>query len=225
VCIVDEFIGTGVSSGQLGTLGWGSGGTGASVAANYQTASVTPNLGTVQITTGSTTASDFEAIFLDGNNALSLIGALGGKANWQMDYWFKLGATGTTRFRAGAGDTKNTVAASNGIFLRYDTNAGDTTFVFETRAGGVATTSNTTIAVDTAWHHVRIRSTSAGTILMTLYDASGAVQRVETSLSCATTCASSSLIPTMVIVNDGVPASARTVQIDRFSYMEWGLSR
>lgn len=223
-CAVEEFAASGVGNGSLGWLGWGVGGTGSALA-NYQLASVSPNLGTIRVTTGSTVASDLESVFLDGSNAISPIGVLGGKANWQMDFWFKLNTTGTTRFRVGAGDSKNTAAASNGIFLRYDTSLTDTTFKFETRAGGTPTTVDTTIAADTAWHHVRIRSTAAGTILMTLYDATGSVQKAESSVACATTCASASLIPHAVIANDGVPASARNFEFDRFSYWEWNLSR
>jgi hypothetical protein len=229
ICIADEFIGSGVTSGNLGSLGWGVGGVG-SPTATYQSATTSPNIGSVRLSTGSTTSGDSEAIFLDGNNALGLLANLGGRANWQLDFWFKIGATGNLRFRAGVGDTKNTAAASNGFFVRYDTNLSDTTFKYEVRNGGTPVTIDTTITADTNWHRIRIRSTTSGTILFRLYDSTGAAQTVEKSI-CASSCDATSTIPTssmiphVIIMNDGVPGSARTLDLDRFSYMEWGLSR
>jgi hypothetical protein len=99
-----------------------------------------------------------------------------------------------------------------------------TTFKFETKSGtGVATVVDTTVAADTNFHRLRIRSTAAGTILFTLYDAAGSVQTAETSI--ATTVPTTAQGPFIQIGVDTGGAATKFVNADFFGFNAWNLAR
>lgn len=102
------------------------------------------------------------------------LGALGSNANWEMHYLLKLNATTNVCIRFGAciagqhtGD-----APTNGIYFEYDTaNTGNTDSKFTGVCRSASTSTYVTtnqIAADTSFHHFRIRSTNAGTILFSV---------------------------------------------------------
>ena len=93
----------------------------------------------------------------------------GTATNWEYVAIFSLNQTTNTRFYVGFEADNAGLHPNDGIWLRYDTNAtfADTAFKVETCVGGVCTVGATTFAVDTAFHKIDIKSTSAGSIIFT----------------------------------------------------------
>jgi hypothetical protein len=98
---------------------------------------------------------------------------LGSNAGWQYDVIFQLASTSNICFRAGVCSAEQNAVDGPGNFIgvEYDTaNANSNTdFTWKTTS---ATTSNYSTtnskAADTSFHHVRFRSTTAGTILFSI---------------------------------------------------------
>jgi hypothetical protein len=126
------------------------------------------NPGTIQVTTAAVASGDGIVLFKTwGATGEPSLGALGSNAGWESHFVFKLAATTNIAIRVGffsAGAAASDPPTS-GIWMSYDTAAADTNFTFETRSAGTSTRTASSVAADTNYHHVRIRSTAAGTIL------------------------------------------------------------
>lgn len=104
-----------------------------------------------------------------GGASVASLGALGSNAGWELHFIAKLSQTTLCAMRLGvvAGGSENVAAPTNGIWIEYDTsNASSSTDFTWVTASAASTNYSTTnaIAVDTNFHHFRIRSTVAGTI-------------------------------------------------------------
>jgi hypothetical protein len=62
----------------------------------------------------------------------------------------------------------STVPTTDWFGVRFDTGASDTNFTLVTSAASTVTTSASSVAADTNFHHFRIWSTVAGTINMSV---------------------------------------------------------
>ena len=121
-----------------------------------------------------TVATSGDGLVLVKNEGSGAVGALGSAAGWEINMIFKLGQTTNCAVRAGviAGGQFITDPPTDGIYVEFDTaNTGntDTDFTWVTRKASTPNYSTShAIAADTSFHHFRIRSTSAGTILFSV---------------------------------------------------------
>lgn len=125
--------------------------------------------GQLALETGS---SSGYGIILNKNLTADPTGYLGSNAGWEADIILELTQTTDICIRAGFSNALgvgNDPPTEGGIFLRYDTAAGDTYFTWETATSSASTTSTAnSILADTNFHHFRIRSLVAGTILFSV---------------------------------------------------------
>lgn len=169
----DDFIGGTCSDGSIGELGWRLRTIGSVPACSSGGASMTIGLlGNMEIlTNAAATAGQGGTLALDTQGGFT--GDLSSVGQWQLEFRFKINQTTATRFRIGflngAGDT--TVAPTDGMWLRYDTNVGfaDTNFMFETCKASTCSSVSTGVAAEsTLFHRVRILSPSAGSLAFQL---------------------------------------------------------
>jgi hypothetical protein len=207
ITFVDDFIGGNGATGPYGLGSWVGRGNGNTPQPQD---GVYPNLGLMQIPSGST-AGQVEDIELQ--NSINPFGNMGGNTNWDAHFIFKLGQTTNTRMYVGFQPQGGTIrtATSAGIWLRFDTNAsfGDAAFKVEVCNGTSCTVGSTTYTVDTNYHHLRIRSTTAGQVIFT-FD-SNADQTLTTNVPTA------GLTAAFKIGND-TTASNSSMNVDFFSY-------
>jgi hypothetical protein len=137
------------------------------------TAGTFSNPGQLTFTTSASSGQGVALYKQGGSSSVAALGALGSNAGWQYDIIFQLASTSNICFRAGVCSAGQNAVDGPGNFIgvEYDTaNASSNTdFTWKTTS---ATTSNYSTtnskAADTSFHHVRIRSTSAGTILFSI---------------------------------------------------------
>ena len=89
---------------------------------------------------------------------------------WEMKFIFRIGQTTNIKMRIGIQQQMSyQVQPANGIALRFDTSAGDTTtFTWEIRASN-ATSIIPGPPVDTNWHTIKLRGTgTAGKIALSV---------------------------------------------------------
>jgi hypothetical protein len=138
-------------------------------------------------------------------------GNLGGNAGWDCHMILKQSAGTGFAFRAGLVGSGQRVgdAPTSGIWVRFDNASNDTQYTFETRAASTSTTSTTnSVANDTNFHHFRIRSTAAGTILFSVDGG--------TETSVATNVPTTAQMPCVQVLNRG--GAAVTLTLDFFSF-------
>lgn len=146
-----------------------------------------------------------------GSSSAASVGALGSNSGWDYNCVIKLGSTSNIAIRVGftSAGQQAVDTPSNGIWVRYDTAAADTQFTFESRSGGVSTTSVTNSKnADTNFHAFRIRSTVAGTLRFSVDGGT------ETSI--ATNVPSAALLPVIQVITR--TAGAATATLDVISY-------
>lgn len=171
------------------------------------------NPGQVVFTTSATSGQGL-VMCKGGQAARGSLGNLGGNAGWEINIVAKINQTATCAVRLGV--VKATLEASDPatdwIGVEYDTaNTGntDSKFTWVTRAASTPTYSTTNaIAADTSFHHFRIRSVVAGTILFSVDG--GAETAVSTNVSTANMC------PFVQVITRTAGASAGVV--DFYSY-------
>ncbi len=202
------------SSPSVGALGWVVRAVGSAGALSYVTGTW-PSIGVLRVNTPATAAQG-TGIALD-QSSTALFSSVSAQAGWELRVRFKLSQTTNTRLRVGLFPAANTAAApTEGIFLRYDVNAGDTGFLFECRTGGTPTTVASGVAADSNWHTVRIYSNTAGTIGFQLDG--GTVQSIASGVP------TGALTPAAFLVNDAT-ATAGSVDYDFVKFRARGLSR
>lgn len=109
-----------------------------------------------------------------GANIIASLGALGSNAGWELHSWFSLSGVATICFRLGVCSSGQALSSppGDGIWVEFDTaNTGnsDTDYTWVTSKATTRSYGTTgSIATDTAFHHVRIRSVVAGTILFSI---------------------------------------------------------
>jgi hypothetical protein len=100
------------------------------------------------------------------------LGRLDNNAPWEFDVILALNQTATCAIRAGVCQSPNGSNPGDGLWVEYDssnTGNSDTDFTWATKQSGTTNyyTSHA-IAADTLFHHFRIRSISAGTVLFSV---------------------------------------------------------
>jgi hypothetical protein len=152
--------------------GFGIGSAGANTAGGNGTSTtfIHPGVYGLETNSGATTGQGVVLTKVGGTVAAVMIGKLGANAGWEFNYVFWLPSAANISMRAGftiaSGQTADPPTA--GFWVRYDTGASDTDFTFETRSASTSTISASAVAGDTNWHHIRIRSITAGTILFSI---------------------------------------------------------
>jgi hypothetical protein len=128
------------------------------------------NPGVASITTGTTSGNGGTITKGNGNNGA--LGALGSNAGWEANFVVSFpSSTASESMRIGfvIASQENADPPTDGFWVRYDTGVPDTNYTWEVRAASTSTTSTTnSIAADANYHHFKIRSITAGTILFSV---------------------------------------------------------
>jgi hypothetical protein len=150
----DDFLMTSTTSGQIGVLGWSSGGTGQSV--SYITG-VWPNLGVVQVTSGSTSGNIGA---LRPSNDIASLGQMAARSGpWEIYFVFALPATTSEDFYVGLMSGTTSLPPAAMIGLCYRTSQSDTGWKVFTRANSISALSASDLAaVDTGFHTLLLRA-------------------------------------------------------------------
>ena len=173
VVAMDDFMGSLIASGSIGQLGWrhyAVGGTGSAIG---RTPSATPPYIGVRSLKCGNAVNAGQVIYQEAHDNLLAV------TNWQFCFVFKL--IETTDCDTIIGFTATTDLFGIGKYggtsfgLRYSS-AADTNFMFfskNTNSDWAADDANnyslsTGVAADTAWHKIRMRSSTAGTVEMSL---------------------------------------------------------
>jgi hypothetical protein len=169
------------------------------------------NPGQLTLTTGLAGSGDGIVIY---KNTAAPLGNLGGNAGWEINIYFKLGQTTLCAVRAGvcAAASVTSDPPTDGMWVEYDTaNASSNAdFTWVTASGSVYSYATTnSIAADTNMHHIRIRSTVAGTI--------GFQIDGGTEFTTTTDVTTGNLVPFFEVLTR--TTAAKTATFDFFSYI------
>lgn len=144
------------------------------------------NPGICQMTTGATGTGDGLTLHKD-QATIGPLGILGGNAGWEIDLVFQLVQITACALRIGVSDGSSlTDPPNNGMWVEFDTaNTGNTDadFTLVTRSSSVSAYTKSTVAADTNFHSVKIFSTVAGTISMTVDGGSVLTTTTDVSIS------------------------------------------
>jgi hypothetical protein len=219
--IADDFNQGTTINGQLGWVCFNGSGTGSCV----ENVSTYPHIGVFNDQSGAT-SGNWSALELTGGNT-SRTGDLSTNTNWEVTYIFQLAATTNDIFYAGLASTDGTLNPANLIAVRYDTNCtvADTAFTVVVKSGGATgaggctgagiTVGGTTYTVDTNWHKIVMKSTTATQVTF-IFD-NNAPQTLTTNVPTA------NLFPQFLIGTTA--AAAKNANIDYFAFAYRGLSR
>lgn len=150
-CVVEDFVMSSTTSGQIGTLGWLTGGSGSTSGI----AGVWPNVGVLRLTTGAVSGN------MQRVNLTSTAPALG---DWLADaarqhevkFIFRLNSPADSNFRlvVGAINTANGLIDHGFAFGK----GSDGTFSLINGAGGEVSQVSTGVNADAAWHTVKFHT-------------------------------------------------------------------
>ena len=169
------------------------------------------NPGICQIITGATGTGD--GITLHKTAAgVGPLGPLNANAGWEINLVFALAQTTNCAVRAGVCDgTSTSDPPNNGIYVEYDTANSNTNtdFTLVTRSSSTSSYQASAVATDTSYHHIKIFSTVAGTIGMSVDGG--------TAVTTTTDVTASVMEPFVQIFTR--TAAAKTLNLDFYSYM------
>jgi hypothetical protein len=216
-------------SGGTGTLGWSVRTIGGAPSITGQSA-VANHFGIARLTTTASTGQG-GYMGLDNNSAavLTNINTLPGTLDAYMV--LALTQTTTTRMRVGLlTPSATTVQAADGVFIRYDTNAGfaDTNFMLCRRASSdTEACVSTGTAANTSYHTFHVyTTTSSPTTINATVDGGSVVCMTTAGSGCglnSTTFPTAGLSPGNIVVTD--TNGAISVDFDYWSMRARGLSR
>jgi hypothetical protein len=234
----EEFPHTSTSTGSIGTNGWSfavvNGGTCTKALVNGQH----PHMGIIRIgSTGGTNGQGCELALDSGS--VGMFGNLSANTNWQSDIIFRMNAVAgtTTNIVMRVGLTKEgqeaQITPTDGVWLRFSTDASDTNFTFEARGSSTSTGPlSSGVAADNLWHHLVIKSATAGEVRFKLDSGSEyCFTTAGSSPGCAggnTTSANvptANMAPLIQIIQASASTTAVGVDIDFFSFKFTGVSR
>ncbi len=229
----EEFLGNAVTSNALGVYGWGLFSVGGGTAsASYQAQDIiTP--AAVRLSTGSTTTNHGSVLSFGNNNNNGFFQLGATTLSTDSHFRAKLVA-GTTNvdIRYGYLDPGTyAVAPTNFIGVRCALTLSDSNFMLEVRTGGTPVMIDTTVACDTAYHRLRVRTDgTSGKVFMTFYNSTGTISLAEKSF-CPSGCDATVTLPTQklmpgfILGNSGAAGTARTADVDFWKAAIQGLSR
>ncbi|MEZ5404534.1 MAG: hypothetical protein R2729_32950 [Bryobacteraceae bacterium] len=241
---LEDFLTGNTSSGNVGAMGISRSTVGSAATFSYQP-SPAGHPGVVRVTTAAT-ASTGEWLSLGAvNNPFNSVSSTDWAAtDWEVQFILAPGTNSTTlsnvRLRSGLSNGVSTVSGTLGIFLRYDTTLGDTTFRYQicgsiTGCALAASGTDSQVAdsgltpVAGNWYRVRIRRVAAGvggnpTIYFTINESS---QRTFCASGCDATLAAMPSVGSLTAQVGYVSetAAAKSIDIDWIGYRIRGLSR
>lgn len=202
VCLRDEFMAGGYTTGIVGELGWTIvNGTATGIAAESN------RPGIVRRDTGST-INTAASMYPRG---LSSVGTINPSQRFEETWHIKLGqAVGTFDFRAGLGNATTGDPPADGVY--FEVLAADTNLFCVTRAASVSTGSrlDSGVAAGTGWVALKIIRTASA---------------VQFFVNDALVCSSTTNVPTAMlqpyIILKNTEAVAKTVDIDLFDFRGW----
>jgi hypothetical protein len=180
-----------------------------------------PEMGAIRIDSGTAVDAGNEIRAGDsGSPSWVTLPPLQANANWIMLMRFRLNSTTQAAVRIGVRTASSSAAVENSDWMgfRFDTAGGinDTGFMLVTRAGGAYGLQQSAIAADTNYHTLMIRSTTAGTVLMSL--------DYGTEYSTSSNVPVGAMLPFFGVATR-VAATAKTIDADAFFFYAWGLNR
>lgn len=215
----EEFLNNTGNSGSIGTYGWNITG----ITANPSLAFIGgfgQHIGVLRITAPSNAATPVGGGLQFASSNASSFFDFTATTNWEWQWIFRLGQTTSTKLLIGFASTNPGTNPNNFIGLRYDT-ATDTQFTFVSRVAGVdkQTQVVTAATVDTTtWHRIRVRSTTVGTILVSLDGGT------EFAWSTVANLPTGTLTPTAWILTTAATTTP-FFDLDWFAYKQTGLTR
>ncbi len=168
------------------------------------------NPGQIQMITSAISGQGLSLWRGGGGASAGPLGNLAAQGGWEINIIMSITSTALVAIRAGicAGSAQVSDAPASGIWVRYDTAAADANFTYECRSATVSTTSASSVAADTNFHRMRIRSAVAGTILFSMDN--GAETAISSNVPTAT------MSPFIQVISR--TTAAKTAYIDFYSY-------
>jgi hypothetical protein len=212
---VEEFCGTTDAGIAIGTqTRWGTAGIGGGTAIASPNTEDARNICTARLGTGSSVGQgtgfyEYPTGQIANPNTNYL---------WQVEYIFALEYSNTNiRIKVGLTDQANTITPANFIGVRFDTNAGDTAFMYQACASGTCTTTSSGVTPATmTYYRVRMRGTATGAWAFCLNACSS-----ETTIN--TNVPTAALTPAVMIATD--TTSGKYMRVDKFEIQRTGLTR
>jgi len=177
---VDDFLPSTTASGSIGTLGWGVGAIGGGCLGYYMTAGQANHPGILLLNSGPTAEGGCSLSLANVNNGAAYpllnLGSGGAWSYWETQAIFQTDPSGVVDAKYMIGFSDNNAAyhpsGGNEVAVRFDSTAGGcpsnestTNWVYEVIVNGTKTCYNSGLAVAAnTWYHVRIYSSSQGTI-------------------------------------------------------------
>jgi hypothetical protein len=194
---------------------WWVAGIAATSGTNANAAGTFTNPGQFNMTTAATSGDGVVAVkSIAASGTFTPLGALGSNAGWEYNVIFAIPSTASISVRLGLVATAeaNVDPPTGGFWVEYDTanTNSNTDWTWRTVSGGTSSYSTTNSkAVDTSFHHVRIRSTVAGTIGFT----------IDGGTEFTTTTDVSTAVMTPFMQVQTRTTAAKTLTLDFVSYM------
>jgi Concanavalin A-like lectin/glucanases superfamily len=220
VAINEEFVSAGAgTSGTIGANGWMLGNVVSGTASVSIGTGTWPHVGVVQLRSPAV-SGDGGSLYLQG-----LYGAVLNNNVWDSKWGFAFGVTSGAVYRIGYYPAGSGVVPGAGWYLRFDPTLAtpDTTLHLCVASGGEQC-YDTGVAPDTAFHVVRIRVITSGTISMTL---DSSTERTFCSSGCdvtATPSSANTIYPAAMVVSE-TASTAESLNLDFFKFLAAGLSR
>lgn len=199
----DDFMGGNTTSGSIGVLGWSSNGT--LTAAPSSTAN---RIGIVQLDTTAVISTQARINFTQNSFVMD-------PANPHSILWVLQLNTNdaNTTIRFGASNPVQNNPPTHGIYIeKLD---ADTNWFCVTRAGGVQTRTDSTVAVDTSYHTFTYTRTSSGVVF--------SIDNTSVCGTHTTNIPTTFIDPVVYIINSA--GASKTVNIDYFQQRIFGIVR
>lgn len=218
VMVVDDFACGGSAGPCLPWYIWGTG------SANAAASGTWPHLGVYKVGGTATAAGNNGYISLmsssSGVPALGMQSGFAANGPWEAHWIFQLNQTTDTRayvtFHSHGVTGLDTYSP---IGLRYDTQLGDTNFMFVANPGWSGGALSTGVAADTNWHHLKVYWVSAGRIGLVL---DGGPVKTACASGCDITVTvwspSIGVVPAVYCGSDTI-AQLTTMNVDYFGYI------
>jgi hypothetical protein len=207
----EDFPTVTTTNNQIGTYGWTSSCSSGTVSVVSRTGA-SPFKKVYRMETGATSGNLCQISLGSSGTTATTLGALGSYGSWDSIFYFRHNSAASTNlglfvgYLVGGSNMPGAGAATARIGVEYDTSRGDTNFMFVACNGSNCTRQSSGVSFDTAWHKLRIRSQTAGTILFSLDEG--------TEVSINTNVPTSALAPFFGVRT--AEAAAKRVEADRW---------
>ena len=169
----EDFPTVSTSSHQIGAYGWSSSCASGTISVVSRTGA-SPFKKVYRLETGATSGNICHVALGSSGTSATVLGALGSYGSWDSIFHLRNNSAASTGmvlfvgYIAGGSNTPSGGSSTARIGIEYDTSRGDTSFMFVSCNGSNCTRQSSGVSLDTAWHRLRVRSQTAGTILFAL---------------------------------------------------------